>query len=95
VPDLAAAGDIEPGEALLIRTGWDARYGTDEYMPHPYLSAAARIPMPGPHDAAGRRRSHRREPRPASGRGQRCQLLVGVLRVAGADGAPARVLALL
>lgn len=28
----------EAGEALLIRTGWDAEYGSESYGRHPYLS---------------------------------------------------------
>ena len=39
--DLRAAGELAPGTALLIRTGWDALYGADGYMHHPYLSVEA------------------------------------------------------
>ena len=39
VDDLAGpCADAEPGEALLVRTGWDARYGGPDYGSHPYLS---------------------------------------------------------
>lgn len=39
VDDLAdRCADAEPGEALLVRTGWDAKYGGDGYARHPYLS---------------------------------------------------------
>lgn len=38
---LAPAGSDLQGRAVLIRTGWDARWGTDEYWePGPYVSAA-------------------------------------------------------
>jgi arylformamidase len=39
---LQRAGSDLRGRAVLIRTGWDARWGTDEYWePGPYVSAAA------------------------------------------------------
>lgn len=28
----------QPGDALLIRTGWDAKYLDDDYLHHPYLA---------------------------------------------------------
>lgn len=120
VADLAGA-DLRPGDALLIRTGWDARYGHPDYMSHPYLSepaarwiaqSGARMvgvdmvtpEMPGALRPAGYSCPvhvtllgagvlilENLDLRPVAGR--RCQLFVGVLRVAGADGAPARVLA--
>lgn len=31
----------EPGDALMIRTGWEDRVGTDEYYEQPYLSEEA------------------------------------------------------
>jgi arylformamidase len=38
---LQRAGSDLRGRAVLIRTGWDARWGTDEYWePGPYVSAA-------------------------------------------------------
>ncbi|MBI4260320.1 MAG: cyclase family protein [Actinobacteria bacterium] len=37
--------DADPGElrgrAVLVRTGWDSRWGTDGYVPGPHLSPAA------------------------------------------------------
>jgi len=41
-PDLAPIADrLAPGRILLLRTGWDAHWGTDAYWDHPYLTAAA------------------------------------------------------
>lgn len=121
VADLSRGADVRPGDALLIRTGWDARYGSDDYMSHPYLSESAAEwiarsgvrmvgvdtvtpEMPGALRPAGYSCPVHRtllgagvlilenlDLRPVAGR--RCQLFVGVLRVAAADGAPARVLA--
>lgn len=34
-------GAAEPGDALLIRTGWDARFTEPGYLHHPYLSVPA------------------------------------------------------
>ncbi|MER6534012.1 cyclase family protein [Streptomyces sp. 900105755] len=40
--DLKSAVDLEPGDALLIRTGWDDRYGEPAYVDsHPYLAVDA------------------------------------------------------
>lgn len=40
--DLKSAVDLEPGDALLIRTGWDDRYTEPAYVDrHPYLSVDA------------------------------------------------------
>lgn len=33
--------DLEPGDALLIRTGWEDHVGTDRYHDQPYLSEEA------------------------------------------------------
>ncbi len=39
VADLAAGcAGMEAGDALLIRTGWDERFGEPDYAHHPYLS---------------------------------------------------------
>lgn len=39
VDDLAGrCADADPGDALLIRTGWDAEYGGPHYGSHPHLS---------------------------------------------------------
>lgn len=39
VDDLAGqCAGAQPGEALLVRTGWDAEYGGQGYARHPYLS---------------------------------------------------------
>lgn len=40
--DLKSAVDLEPGDALLIRTGWDDRYAEPDYVDrHPYLTVDA------------------------------------------------------
>ncbi len=40
--DLApVAGRLAPGRLLLLHTGWAARWGTDEYLAHPFLDGAA------------------------------------------------------
>jgi arylformamidase len=36
-----ATRDASPGDALLIRTGWGAKFWTEEYNDHPYLSEDA------------------------------------------------------
>lgn len=130
--DVAPGGQITAGQlraartagsamALLIRTGWDARYGSPEYMHHPYLSveaaewivaSGARLvgvdmvtpEMPGSLRPAGYSCPVHKtllsagvlivenlDLRPVAGRS--CTIFVGALRVSGADGAPARVLA--
>lgn len=33
--------EVSSGDALLLRTGWGRRFGTDEYLHHPYLSEDA------------------------------------------------------
>jgi kynurenine formamidase len=35
------ADRIEPGVIVLLRTGWSAHYGHEEYFEHPYLTADA------------------------------------------------------
>lgn len=35
------AADSSPGDALLIRTGWGGKFGTDAYSEHPHLSEEA------------------------------------------------------
>lgn len=41
-PDLApVAGSLAAGCILLVRTGWDAHWGTPAYFDHPYLTAGA------------------------------------------------------
>jgi kynurenine formamidase len=35
------AKDIQPGDVVLIQTGWSEFFGTEAYFDHPYLSAAA------------------------------------------------------
>lgn len=36
-----AASAAQPGDALLVRTGWGARFGGPDYADHPYLSEDA------------------------------------------------------
>lgn len=36
----AADGEVRTGDIVLLSTGWGAKYGTDDYDPHPWLSAA-------------------------------------------------------
>ena len=121
VADLRSAANIAPGSALLVRTGWDERYGQEDYGHHPYLAVAAaqwiaaagvRLvgvdtvtpEMPGKLRPAGYPCPvhttllgagvlivENLDLRPVAGRS--CTLFVGALRVRGADGAPARVLA--
>ena len=48
--DLAPVADrLGPGRMLLLHTGWDAHWGTDEYFDHPFLDgdAAARVVAAG------------------------------------------------
>lgn len=33
-----AVGDVRPGEAVIIDTGWGEHRGTDRYQSHPYFS---------------------------------------------------------
>ena len=40
VPD-RESGENPKTEMLVFRTGWDAHWGTDRYLDHPYLSADA------------------------------------------------------
>ena len=35
------AHEIQPGDFVIIRTGWDRFFGTDRYFQHPHLSAAS------------------------------------------------------
>lgn len=125
VSDLEAseAASANPGDALLVRTGWGAKFGTPEYKEHPYLSeAAARWIVDRGFDLIGFDLITPEVPghlRPADFdfpvhkillgegvlimehlfleevAGQRVELFVGALKVAGGDGAPARVLAVL
>ncbi|MDV2478126.1 cyclase family protein [Rhodococcus zopfii] len=39
--DLLGGATCGPGDLVLLHTGWDAHYGTDEYFAHPYLAADA------------------------------------------------------
>jgi len=39
--DLLDGATCGPGDIVLLHTGWDAHYGTDEYFAHPYLAADA------------------------------------------------------
>ena len=40
--DLApVAGRLAPGRMLLLHTGWDAHWGTDAYLDHPFLDGEA------------------------------------------------------
>lgn len=34
-------GRLSPGVVVLVVTGWSAHWGTDDYLAHPYLTAAA------------------------------------------------------
>jgi arylformamidase len=115
--------ESSPGEALLIRTGWGEKFGTEDYSDHPYLSEEAarwivdrRFRLVGLDTTTPDVPGHRREEgfnfpvhRILLGSGvlivehlyleevikQRFQLVVGSLKIESADGAPARVLALL
>ncbi|UPV76413.1 cyclase family protein (plasmid) [Halorussus limi] len=40
IPGPKSGGDAET-EMLVLRTGWDAHWGTDRYFDHPYLTAEA------------------------------------------------------
>ena len=119
----AAASAAKPGDALLVRTGWGAKFGTPGYREHPYLSEeAARWISGRGFDLVGFDLTTPEVPghlRPEGfdfpvhkillGAGvlimehlyleevadQRVELFVGALKVAGGDGAPARVLAVL
>ncbi|WP_255195734.1 cyclase family protein [Halorarius litoreus] len=37
----AAEGSVDPGDIVLVRTGWGDRYGTPKYARYPWLTAAA------------------------------------------------------
>ncbi|MCX7859988.1 MAG: cyclase family protein [Chloroflexus sp.] len=39
-PEVLAGVALQAGMAVVIRTGWEVYWGTDDYMHHPYLSAA-------------------------------------------------------
>lgn len=39
--EASAASTSSPGDALLVRTGWGAKFGTPEYRDHPHLSEEA------------------------------------------------------
>lgn len=119
--DASEAGTASPGDALLVRTGWGAKFGTPGYRDHPYLTeAAARWIVDRGFDLVGFDLTTPEVPghlRPegfdfpihkillGNGvlimehlfleevAGQRVELFVGALKVAGGDGAPARVLA--
>ena len=39
--EASAASTSRPGDALLVRTGWGAKFGTPGYRDHPYLSEEA------------------------------------------------------
>lgn len=34
----SAAGEVRDGDIVLLYTGWEEKYGTPEYDPHPWLS---------------------------------------------------------
>lgn len=34
----SAAGDVRPDDIVLLHTGWDEKYGTSAYQPHPWLA---------------------------------------------------------
>ena len=120
--DLSAAeAEVSPGDALLLRTGWGAKFGTDEYLHHPYLSRDAaewildhglRLvgldtvtpDMPGHlrpedfdfpvhHILLGNGVVIAENLFLEEVVGRRFTLFVGSLKIAGGDGAPARVLA--
>lgn len=119
----AASSAAKPGDALLVRTGWGAKFATPAYAEHPYLSEeAARWISDKGFDLVGFDLTTPEVPghlRPegfdfpvhkillGAGvlimehlyleevAGRRVELFVGALNVAGGDGAPARVLAVL
>ena len=114
---------VSPGDALLLRTGWGNKFGTDEYLRHPYLSEDAaewilergfRLvgldtvtpDMPGHlrpegfdfpvhHLLLGNGVLIAENLFLEEVVGRRFTLIVGSLKIAGGDGAPARVLAVL
>jgi kynurenine formamidase len=118
-----AARDALPGDALLIRTGWGAKFWTEEYNDHPYLSEDAarwivdrRFRLVGLDTITPDLPGHLRSAGfnfPVHNIllgngvlvmehlfleeviGQRFELFIGALKIAGGDGAPARVLAVL
>lgn len=121
--EASAASSARPGDALLVRTGWGAKFGTPGYGEHPYLSTQAARWISGrgfdlvgfdltTPEVPGHLRSEGFDfpiHRILLGAGvlilehlyleevadQRVELFVGALKVAGGDGAPARVLAVL
>lgn len=125
VADLEAseAASARPGDALLVRTGWGAKFGTPDYREHPYLSEdAARWIVDRGFDLIGFDLTTPEVPGHFRPEGfdfpihkillgnevliiehlfleevasERVELFVGALKVAGGDGAPARVLAVL
>lgn len=120
--DIQEAGvKVEPGDALLIRTGWGAKFGSDEYHQHPYLSkdcarwiVEKQVRLVGVDTITPDMPGHLRPTNfdfpvhhllLGNGvliaehlyleevAGKRFNLFVGSLKVAHADGAPARILA--
>lgn len=117
----AGAGSV--GDALLVRTGWGAKFGTPDYREHPYLSEeAARWIVERGFGLVGFDLITPEVPghlRPEGFDfpvhrillgagvlimehlyleeviGERPELFIGALKVAGGDGAPARVLAVI
>ena len=118
---IEAGGDGSAGDALLIRTGWGRKFGTDDYHNHPSLAEDAaqwivdrRFRLVGVDTITPELPGYLREPGfdfpihhilLGSGVliiehlfleevvGQRFDLFVGSLKIADADGAPARVFA--
>lgn len=121
--DLEDAVDQRWANALLIRTGWGAKFGDEDYAHHPYLSqAAARwivargfrlvgldVTTPDPPAHLRTEDFDFQVHRILLGSdvlivehlyleevvGEEFELVIGALKIKHADGAPARVLALL
>jgi arylformamidase len=115
-------GEVQPGDALLIHTGWGERFFDEGYLHHPYLAdgTASWIveqgfgvvgvdtvtpDLPGPirprpfsfpvhHRLLGSGLLILENLRLGDVAGRSFTLVIGALNVTGADGAPARVLAL-
>ena len=118
---IEAGGTGSPGDALLVRTGWGGKFGTEAYHEHPYLSEDAaqwivdqQFRLVGVDTITPELPGHLR---PAEFNfpihhillgdgvliiehlfleeviGQQFDLFVGSLKIANADGAPARVFA--